>query len=363
MHRMLFTRNDKTARSRRVTFFISLPATRDHYREESMEAAPYFIRMITVALAMAGCASTASGQGIGRLEIHAIPSVTVSNQQFLTGNQYGKPVIIGGELRLPQGTAQNYPAVILIHGSGGISAATDRWAHELNAVGVAAFILDAFTGRGIINTNADQSQLDSIAITHDAFAALGKLATHPRIDPARIAVMGFSKGAVPAVYSSSIRFRTAYGPSNAEFAAHIGLYTPCNVTYKQDDKVGNRPIRLFHGIADDYVSIEPCRTYVRRLKEAGADVTLTEYPDAYHAYDNFTLARSVTIPNAQTTRNCLIVEGDNGILLNSKTGQAYGLTDACVEKGPHVGYDEVAHKATVEAVKQFLAARFRLANN
>src|SRR5262249_58996238 len=84
-----------------------------------MQATPYLIRMITVALAMAGCSSIASGQGIGRLEIHAIPSVTVSNQQFLTGNQYGKPVIIGGELRLPQGTAQNYPAVILIHGSGG----------------------------------------------------------------------------------------------------------------------------------------------------------------------------------------------------------------------------------------------------
>lgn len=61
----------------------------------------------------------------------------------------------------------------------------------------AAFILDAFTGRGIIDTNADQSQLDSIAMMHDAFAALGKLATHPRIDPARIAAMGFSRERLP----------------------------------------------------------------------------------------------------------------------------------------------------------------------
>ncbi len=173
---------------------------------------------------------------------------------------------------------------------------------------------------------------------------------------------GILKGAVPAVYSSSIRFRSAYGPGNAEFAAHIGLYTPCNVTYKQDDKVAHKPIRLFHGIADDYVSIEPCRTYVRRLKEAGADVTLTEYPDALHAYDNFTRAGSVAVPGAQTTRNCLIVEGDGGVLLNGKTGQAYSLGDACVEKGPHVGYNEAAHKATVDAVKQFLTTQFRLAS-
>src|SRR5262249_9715682 len=100
-----------------------------------------------------------------------------------------------------------------------------------------------------------------------------------------------------------------------------------------------------------------------QLKDAGADVTLTEYPDAYHAYDNFTLAAGVSLPDAQTTRNCLITEGDNGLLLNSKTGQTYSLGDACVEKGPHIGYNEAAHKATVEAVKQFLATRFKLASN
>jgi dienelactone hydrolase len=327
-----------------------------------METKPSMVRMITTVLAAACCTSAAAAQGLGRLEIHAIPSVTVSNQQFLTGDRYGKPVIVAGELRLPRATPENFPVVILIHGSAGISAATDRWAQELNSVGVAVFILDAFTGRGIISTVADQSQLDSVAMTHDAYAALGKLAVHPRIDPARIAVMGFSKGAVPAIYSSNERFRTAYGPSNAQFAAHIGLYTPCNVTYRQDDEVANRPLRFFHGIADDYVSIEPCRTYVKRLKEAGADVALMEYPDALHAYDNFTLASSVSLPDAQTTRNCLIIEGDNGLLLNSKSNQPYNLGDACVQRGPHVGYNEVAHKETVEAVKQFLTSRFKLAS-
>jgi len=264
---------------------------------------------------------------------------------------------------MPRGATEKFPVVILLHGSGGVSAATDRWAQELNTVGIAAFILDSFTGRGIINTNTDQSQLDSIAMMHDAYAALGKLATHPRVDPARIAVMGFSKGAVAAIYSSNERFRTRYGPGNAQFAAHIGLYTPCNVTYKEDGKVGNRPLRFFHGIADDYVAIEPCRAYVKRLKEAGADVTLTEYPDAHHAYDNFVNASVIAFPNAQTTRNCLVVEGEKGVMLNSRTSQPYNLGDSCVERGPHVGYNEAAHKATVEAVKQFLGSRFKLASN
>ena len=327
-----------------------------------MKIANSAVRFVTVTAA-ALSASAACAQGTGRLEMHAISSVTVSTQQFLTGDRYGKPVTLAGELRLPRSAAEKFPAVTLIHGSGGISAATDRWARELNSVGVAAFILDAFTGRGIVNTNSDQSQLDSIAIMHDAFATLGKLATHPRIDAARIAVMGFSKGAVAAIYSSGERFRKAYGPSNTEFAAHIGLYTPCNVSYRQDDKVTAAPTRLFHGIADDYVSIEPCRAFVKRLKDIGADASLTEYADALHAYDNFTLAASVAQPNSQTTRNCLIIEGDNGTLLNGKTNQPYSLADACIERGPHVGYNEAAHKATVEAVKQFLTARFKLASN
>jgi acetyl esterase/lipase len=91
----------------------------------------------------------------------------------------------------------------------------------------------------------------------DAYRALESLALHPRIDPSRVAVMGFSKGAAAAVYSSNERFRKLYGPPNVEFAAHIGFYTPCYM-YHDDDKVTGKPIRLFHGIDDDLNSIEPC---------------------------------------------------------------------------------------------------------
>jgi dienelactone hydrolase len=148
-----------------------------------------------------------------------------------------------------------------------------------------------------------------------------------------------------------------------EFAAHIGLYTPCNVSYTDDDRLTGKPVRLFHGIADDYVSIEPCRTYTGRLNQAGADVVLTEYPNAHHAYDVFTLPASQQSATAQTTRNCLLREGEKGQVLNAKTGQLYNLaTDPCVERGPHIGYNEAAAKATVAAVKEFLTQTFKPTN-
>jgi dienelactone hydrolase len=166
--------------------------------------------------------------------------------------------------------------------------------------------------------------------------------------------MGFSKGAVAAVYSSSERFRKMYGPSNVEFAAHIGMYTPCNTTYRDDDKVSSKPIRLFHGQADDWVAIQPCRDYVERLKKAGADVALTEYPGATHAYDYFVLKEPVKIPAAQTARNCLLTEGEAGQILNSKTGAPFTLNDPCMEKGTTVAFDEAATTATIKAVKDLL---------
>ena len=172
-----------------------------------------------------------------RMEVHPIETVTLKTQQFLTGDLAGKPAVIAGQLRIPKPGTDRLPAVVLVHGSGGINASHERWADELNSAGFAVFVLDSFAGRGIVSTVNDQSQLDSLAMMVDAYRALALLAKHPRIDPARIAIMGFSKGAVAAVYSSNERFRGMYAPGNLAFAAHIGLYTPCNVSYRDDDKL------------------------------------------------------------------------------------------------------------------------------
>jgi len=69
----------------------------------------------------------------------------------------------------------------------------------LNELGVAALAVDSFAGRGIVSTNTDQTQLDRLSMVVDAYRALELLAKHPRIDPTRIAVMGFSRGGQSAL--------------------------------------------------------------------------------------------------------------------------------------------------------------------
>ena len=87
-------------------------------------------------------------------------------------------------------------------------------------------------------------------------------------------------------------------------------------------------------------------------------MTLAEYPDAHHAYDNPAFATPLHVAQGQTTRNCHLQEGRHHP--ESKTGQPYDLaTDPCVEKGPHVAYDAAAHQATLVAVKEFLRTTFK----
>jgi dienelactone hydrolase len=149
-------------------------------------------------------------------------------------------------------------------------------------------------------------------------------------------------------------------PNTPQFVAHIALYLGCSVKLGQDTQTTGKPIRFFHGTADDWTPIAPCRDYVQRLKSAGADVALTELPDAMHSFDDAALNPPLSLPNASTIRACSLEEGDNGVLVNAKSGKAFSMQDSCVEKGTHLGYNAAAYKATVEGVTQFLKITFKL---
>src|SRR4051812_19094088 len=107
-----------------------------------------------------------------RFEMRPVETPTLSAQQFLTGDKNVKSAIVAGELRIPQPGTDKLPAVILVHGAGGVSSLHERWVQELNSAGVATFLLDS-SGRGLVSLVNDESQLDLLAGMIERLSSLG----------------------------------------------------------------------------------------------------------------------------------------------------------------------------------------------
>jgi dienelactone hydrolase len=307
-------------------------------------------------LIAAGCLAPTSShsQTARHLEIFPIQTMTLSPQQVLLGEKNGPPAVIAGALSFPRSNLRKLPVVILVHGRGGLNVGHEQWSANLNRMGVATFVLDAFAGRAIEAGQSSQPPLAPLAMLVDAYRALEVLARSPRVDPDRIAIMGFGAGAVAALYGNLERFRRDYALPNVRFAASIGFYAPCNVKYIDDQATGQEPIRLFHGTSDTWLPIAACREYVSRLASTGRDAQLVEYAGAQNSFDNPDLQRPVSLAEMPTTRNCRIEENPRGALVNRETGKPFDSQDACVERGVTVAYDAEATTIARKDVGEFL---------
>ena len=154
----------------------------------------------------------------------------------------GRPATIAGELRLPKAGVDRLPLVILLHGSSGIGSSVTDWEEYLLGMGVATFVLDSFSPR-----HYQHHQRPGSATSRrksNAFRALAILSKHPRIDPARIMLVGFSRGGQNALYASLKRFHRLHASPGTEFAAYVAFYPDCSYTYREDDDLVAKPLRI-----------------------------------------------------------------------------------------------------------------------
>ena len=301
-----------------------------------------------------------------RIEVHPIPTVDLTAVEALTGKTDGPARTIAGELRLPLSDAPRLPAVIFMHGDAGALASQAGWIGELNAIGVAVFTVDSFSGRGALARAPGLAvqgagAIGSAARVVDAYRALGVLAAHPRIDPARIVLMGVSSGGRVAINSAMTRFARAHAPANAAFAGFIALYPPCNLRLHGDTELLPAPLQIHHGAADIVTRSEFCGAYVARLVAAGHDARFFEYADAQHGYDSPPGIPPAALPQAPNPARCSFEERDGGQLVNADTGKPVTLSDLCVGVGLGGGRNAAAAEATHFAVKAFLRKLFKLA--
>jgi dienelactone hydrolase len=217
-------------------------------------------------------------------------------------------VAVNATLYQPFGTGP-FPAVVLLHGCAGLLDKHTGWAKQLVKWGYAVLIVDSFSTRGVERLcEADDEEWVSMsrARADDADAALAFLSSRKKIDAGNIGLMGWSYGGTTVlelVTSEADGYRAA-----------VAFYPSCWQYLQRHPETdvfkSSAPLLIIHGTADDWTLIKHCRVIVQRAKTGGGIVSIVEYADARHDFDNPTQApetlRDVRIEEENASGNVTV---------------------------------------------------------
>ena len=176
-----------------------------------------------------------------------------------------------------------FPAVVLLHGCEGMGGAGsdsyNRWASRLKGWGYLILQVDSFGPRGdsFICSNDELMKKYVPKRAMDAYDAQSYLAGLRFVDPKRIAVMGWSHGALSTIASVS----ETPGKNVVPFQASIAFYPYC---YKTLDDL-NAPLLILIGALDDWCPAALCSSNMPKQGKTKHEVILKVYPGAYHNFD------------------------------------------------------------------------------
>ncbi|HEX7054949.1 MAG TPA: dienelactone hydrolase family protein [Burkholderiales bacterium] len=232
------------------------------------------MRAVLLALALAACAP------------QPVRDLAQGQTGSIAYRSLMEDVTLTGVLRLPEAPAGPVPVVVIAHGTGGVDGRGARWAAFFLEHGIGSLEIDYFGPRGLRGGVTQRLPTP----THDIYSALKILATHPRVDRQRLAVIGFSRGGAMALDSSNYTESLA----GVRTAAHVGLYPWCS-----DVQLHIRrdlpPVLVLSGAEDHFFFNGSCQAAVRKAAEGGRQATFKAYPGAYHGWDgSYTGAVSYT---------------------------------------------------------------------
>ena len=232
---------------------------------------------------MLGCAMAAPA--------HAQDNLSREQISFQVADAFEAGAAVAGELRIPASKHPRAPAVVILHSSPGFDGRGAFYAEALNDAGIATVEIDYLQGKGIPATPRHN-------LPH-VYQTMQRLAAHPRIDPARIGVMGFSWGGSLALLTSSDELTRQYGKGSQGFAAHLGVYPICwkqgqiirgtskDFTASVYRAATGRPVHIMVGAEDDGDRPDACQQFLAALPApVRRNFSLTVYPGATFGWDS-----------------------------------------------------------------------------
>ena len=185
-------------------------------------------------------------------------------------------IALTGFLMIPKGEGP-FPAIVLLHGCGGIWRWNEVWSKRLVEWGYVVLDVDSFGPRGKVSICRNPWQIPSHLRALDAHGAKTFLAKLPQVDPDRIAVMGMSHGGwgpLQAVdKTSNLKFQ------QTPFKAAVALYPWC-----EDFRELDAPLLILIGELDNWTPSQRCHRFANGVVNQNF-IRLTIYPSAHHVFD------------------------------------------------------------------------------
>ncbi len=321
---------------------------------------------LTTVLAAAACLvvslPTAAELSGARTERLSFASQDVYSFADLFAAKSPVPTIaVEGELTLPRSGGAKLPAMVIVHGHSGVQIGGREayWANVLLNLGIATFVIDSYAPRGVESATSDPAVVTGEMMTVDALSALGALASHARIDPDRIGVLGFSEGGFAAINAAITSVWEAVTAGQNRFVLHLAFYPPCNAQWYTATTTG-APIGFLLAERDDLSLARHCQNYAERIAAAGGAVLTATFPGVHHGFDSdLSVAHRSSVFNRS---KCMYRIDDRGELIDVNHSMALTTPERrrhslqkCGYYGATTGGNEGARSAATRKVREYVS--------
>jgi len=191
-----------------------------------------------------------------------------------------------------------FPGLVLFHQCGGLGAGrqTNRsmllWARQAVARGYAVLLIDSLSPRGVDTVCfGPKGGVNFPRGVKDALQAADHLRRFAFVDKARVALAGYSWGAMVGVLASSKRWSNTLN-SGERFAAAVAFYPGCftirpqvGSSYEIVQPDIDRPLLALMGEQDNETPAQECVAKFEAAKTIGAPIDWHVYPQTTHCWD------------------------------------------------------------------------------
>ena len=290
----------------------------------------------------------------------------------LLAGRCGSAVSLEAELLLPQPQAPRGgdppPAVIVAPGSGGLGRSHRMHAQRLVEAGIAACVVDPFSGRGVAETISDQKRLSFAASTYDVLAAARMLRaaeTLPAgtVDATRVGAIGYSRGGIAVLLAASSQLAQAVLGEGGALKAVYGAWPWCGYQF-QNALTAPTAVRFAVAEIDDWVAPVQAQAWAGAMRATNPKVSLRLFRDCRHGfgYDDAV----AHLPQAVKAFNAPIVYlNDTGVFLDWYSGEPlHGADDTFwehtaarwLERGVTVGAEAGQYEMFIADMVGFFSA-------